>query len=189
MWWCPLVGYRCSLAPPNFGSAHSYYDRSPASDASFRVASIPTKVLMYIPLASDNLTSSLNHTQLRILDTFIGRDVEITRLTQQMISSSTDDMRRKVCVIHGYWRSGEVSTCSGVFSKASEKSSPQLSGLPVVVVRRSWEEVLLRLPNDYPKIRFPKGLDLSQKTATVMVDAIITDILQWFSHPSNDKWL
>ena len=35
------------------------------------------------------------------MDKFVGRETKMTRLAQLMISSSTDNMHRKVCVLHG----------------------------------------------------------------------------------------
>lgn len=36
-----------------------------------------------------------------VMDKFVGHDAELTRLAQLMISSPTDDIRRKMCVLHG----------------------------------------------------------------------------------------
>lgn len=49
---------------------------------------------------------------LPVMDKFVGRDTELTRLAQLIIASSTDDIHRKVCVLHGI---------GGVCSKVSKK--------------------------------------------------------------------
>ena len=55
------------------------------------------------------------------MDKFVGRNTEIATLAQLMISSSTNNMRRKVCLLHGIGGVGK-SQLAAKFARSHQES-------------------------------------------------------------------
>ena len=121
------------------------------------------------------------------MDKFVGRDIELTRLAQLMIFSSTNNMHRKICLLHGIGGVGK-SQLAAEFARKHQKNFSAIfwiAGSTKEKLKRSIAAVVQRLPqHQIPK----RARSLSSDTAKDF-DAITRDVLQWFSQPSNNKWL
>ena len=104
-----------------------------------------------------------------------------------MISSSADDIRRKVCVLHGIGGIGK----SQLAVEFARKHQKQLSAVFWIVgstkekLRRSIAALAQMLPQHQISERarsYSKGADKN-------FDLIGEDVLKWFSQPSNNMWL
>ena len=70
------------------------------------------------------------------MDKFVGREAEITRLAQLMISSSKDDLRRKVCILHGIGGVGKSQLAVTIHTSGLMRSSlsrPLVECVPALV--------------------------------------------------------
>ena len=56
-----------------------------------------------------------------VLDSFIARDAEVTRLAQIILPASADQMRRKVCILHGLGGVGKAQLAVG-FARKSQRN-------------------------------------------------------------------
>ena len=122
-----------------------------------------------------------------VMDKFVGRDAEITRLAQLMISSSTDDLRRKVCVLHGIGGVGK-SQLAVEFARKHQKHFSAvfwIAGSTKEKLRRSIAALAQRLPQH----QISERARLYSKEAGKDFDAVVEDVLKWFSQPSNNMWL
>ena len=122
-----------------------------------------------------------------VMDKFVGRDAEITRLAQLMISSPKGDIRRKVCVLHGIGGVGK-SQLAVEFARKYQKDFSA-----VFWIASSTKERLKRsiaaLAQMLPQHQISERARLYSKGADKDFDAIVEDVLKWFSQPSNNKWL
>ncbi len=122
-----------------------------------------------------------------VMDKFVGRDAEITRLAQLMISSPTDDIRRKVCVLHGIGGVGK-SQLAVEFARKYQKHFSAvfwIAGSTKEKLRRS----IAALAQMLPQHQISERARLYSKGAGKDFDAIVEDVLKWFSQPSNKTWL
>ncbi len=122
-----------------------------------------------------------------VMDKFIGRDAEIFRLAQLMISSPTDDIRRKVCVLHGIGGVGK-SQLAVEFARKHQKDFSAvfwIAGSTKEKLRRS----IAALAQMLPQHQIPERARSYSKGASKDFDAIVEDVLKWFSQPSNNTWL
>lgn len=122
-----------------------------------------------------------------VMDKFVGRNAEITRLAQLMIPSATDKIRRKVCLIHGIGGVGKTQLAVEFVRQYQEQFSAifWIAGSTKQKLRRSIADLARRLPQD----------QVSEKARSILIcsnedlDAIVVDVLKWFSKPLNDQWL
>ncbi len=121
------------------------------------------------------------------MDKFVGRNTEIATLAQLMISSSTNNMRRKVCLLHGIggvWK----SQLAAEFARSHQESFSA-----IFWVASSTKEKLRRnvaaLAQKLPQHQIPERARSVSNDTNKDFDAIVEDVLKWFSQPSNSKWL
>lgn len=121
------------------------------------------------------------------MDKFVGRNTEMATLAQLMISSSTNNMRRKVCLLHGIGGVGK-SQLAAEFARSHQES---FSG--IFWVAGSTKEKLKRnvaaLAQKLPQHQIPERARSVSKDTNKNFDATVEDVLKWFSQPSNSKWL
>lgn len=118
---------------------------------------------------------------------FVGRNAELERLAQLVISSATDRVRRKVCLIHGICGVGKPQLAVEFVRQSREHFSAifWIAGSTKRKLRRSIADLAQRLPQN----------QISEKAQSIPkcnnndLDAAIVDVLKWFSKPLNDKWL
>ena len=122
-----------------------------------------------------------------VTDKFVGRNTELTRLAQLMVSSSTNNMHRKVCLLHGIGGVGKSQLAAEFARKYQENFSAifWIAGTTKEKLKRSIAALAQRLP--YHQIP-ERARSLSKDTAKDF-DAIAKDVLKWFSQRSNNKWL
>ena len=122
-----------------------------------------------------------------VMDKFVGRNIEIATLAQQMISSSTDNMHRKVCLLHGIGGVGK-SQLAAEFARKHQKYFSAIfwiAGSTKEKLRRSIAALAQRLPQH----QIPEMARSLSKDNVKDFDAIVEIVLKWFSQPSNNKWL
>ena len=121
------------------------------------------------------------------MDKFVGRNTELTTLAQQMISSSTNNMRRKSCLLHGIGGVGKSQLAAEFARKHQENFSAifWIASSTKEKLKRSIAALALKLPQH----QIPERARSVSKNTGKDLDAIIDDVLKWFSQPFNNKWL
>lgn len=115
------------------------------------------------------------------MDKFVGRISEIITLAQLLISST---ISRKICLLHGIGGVGK-SQLAVEFARKHQKDFSAvfwIAGNTKDMLKRSIATIALRLPQD--QIR-----EMGSKDPIKDFEAIVTEVLNWFSKPSNNKWL
>lgn len=122
-----------------------------------------------------------------VTDKFVGRNTELRRLAQLMVSS-TNNMHRKVCLLHGIGGVGKSQLAAEFARKNQENFSAifWIVGNSKERLKRSIAALAQRLPPH----QIPMEMIISlSKDATPDFDTIAKGVLEWFSKRSNDKWL
>lgn len=122
-----------------------------------------------------------------VIDKFVSRNAEITQLAQLVIPSTTNKMRRKVCLIHGIGGVGKTQLAVEFVRqhRACFSAVFWIAGNTKQKLRRGIADLAQRLPQD----------QISEKAQSVLkcndedLDAILVDVLKWFSKPLNDQWI
>ena len=122
-----------------------------------------------------------------VVEKFVGRNEEITRMTKALLPTSTDPMRRKTFVIYGLGGIGKTQL-SVEFTRTYQScfsAALWIDGSSKERLRRSIANVAERLPQH----------QLSEESRTYLqnrsteVDEVVKDVLSWLSQLSNDQWL
>ena len=120
------------------------------------------------------------------MDKFVGRDTEITTLAQLMISSK-NNMNRKLSLLHGIGGVGKSQLAAEFARRHRENFSA------IFWIASSTKEKLRRsmatLAHKLPQHQIPERARSVSKDTGKDFDAIVEDVLKWFSQPSNNKWL
>lgn len=134
----------------------------------------------------DSFHVAFSHKGIPVISKFVGRDTEITRLAQLVIFS-TNHMHRKLCLLHGICGAGKSQLAVEFSRKYQENFSAifWIVGSTKEKVRSSIAALAQRLAQHQISER---SRSLSKDTAKNL-DAIIEDVLKWFSRISNNKWL
>ena len=141
----------------------------------------------YIIIEADSFDVAFSLKGIPVTDKFVGRDTELKRLAQLMISS-TNNMHRKVCLLHGIGGVGKSQLAAEFARKYQEKFSAifWIAGNSKERLKRSIAALAQRLPSH----QIPAEIILSlYKDATPDFDTIAKGVLEWFSKRSNNKWL
>ncbi len=121
------------------------------------------------------------------MDKFVGRNTEITTLAQLMISPSTNNMHRKVCLLHGMGGVGKSQLAVEFARRHQENFSA------IFWIASSNKEKLRRTivahAQRLPPHQIPEMTRSLSKDNVKDFGAIIENVLKWFSRPSNTKWL
>ena len=121
------------------------------------------------------------------MDKFVGRDTEITRLVQLMIPISTDDMHRKVCILHGIGGVGK-SQLAVEFARKHQKNFSAVFWIPSSTKGRLKRNIAA-LAQRLPEHQISERAKFFSKNTDKELDEVVEDVLKWFSQPSNNKWL
>ncbi len=122
-----------------------------------------------------------------VLDSFVARDAEVTRLAQIILPTSTDQMRRKVCILHGLGGVGKTQLAVEFVRQHQRSYSAVfwIDGSTKEKLRRGIADIALRLPQGL----FSERARSPSKEIDEDLDKIVQEVLRWFSQPSNDQWL
>lgn len=122
-----------------------------------------------------------------MIDKLVGRETEITRLAQLIMSSSMANMHRKVCVLHGIGGVGKSHLTAEFARRYQENFSAifWVAGSTKEKLRRSIATLARRLHQH----QIPERARSFSKDTAKDFGAIVEDVLGWFSQPSNNKWL
>ncbi len=118
---------------------------------------------------------------------FVGRNTELTRLEQLFISSSTDNMQRKICLLHGIGGVGK-SQLAAEFARKYQKNFSAIFWI-AGSTKEKLKESIVALAQRLPQHQIPKMARSLSKENVKDFDAIVETVLKWFSRPSNNKWL
>ncbi len=138
-------------------------------------------------IVEDSFDVAFNLKGIPVTDKFVGRNTELRRLAQLMISS-TNNMHRKVCLLHGIGGVGKSQLAAEFARKHQENFSAifWIAGNSKERLKRSIAALAQRLPSH----QIPAKMVISlSKDATPDLDTIAKDVLKWFSKRSNNKWL
>ncbi len=118
---------------------------------------------------------------------FVSRNVEMTRLTQVLLPIQTDQMRRKVFIVHGLGGIGKTQL-SVEFTRQHQRSYSAVfwvDGSTNERLRRSIADLASRLPQH----QISEGSRNYSHRGRANVDEVVEDVLKWLSQPLNDQWL
>jgi len=122
-----------------------------------------------------------------VVKTFVPRNVEMTRLTQVLLPTSTDQIRRKVFIVHGLGGIGKTQL-SVEFTRKHQRSYSAVfwvDGSTNERLRRSIADLASRLPQH----QISEGSRTYSQRGSANVDEVVEDVLKWLSQPLNDQWL
>ncbi|KAL9099731.1 MAG: hypothetical protein Q9163_004809 [Psora crenata] len=122
-----------------------------------------------------------------VVNTFVARDTEMTYMTQILLPTAADQMRRKVLILHGLGGIGKTQL-SVEFARRHKHSYSAIfwiNGSSKESIRRSIADVVSRLPQHQISEISEEYLE----NRSTDVDKVIEDVLEWLSRPLNDQWL
>jgi len=122
-----------------------------------------------------------------VVKRFVSRNVEMTRLTQVLLPIQTDQMRRKVFIVHGLGGIGKTQL-SVEFTRQHQRSYSAVfwvDGSTNERLRRSIADLASRLPQH----QISEGSRNYSHRGRANVDEVVEDVLKWLSQPLNDQWL
>ena len=122
-----------------------------------------------------------------MVNRFVARDAEMSRIKQVLLPTLTDQMRRKVFILHGLGGIGKTQL-SVAFAREYQGSYSAvfwIDGSTKERIRRNIADLASRLPQDQIS---EISRSYSQEKGTD-VDEVVKDVLKWLSQRSNDRWL
>jgi len=122
-----------------------------------------------------------------VVKTFVPRNVEMTRLTQVLLPTSTDQIRRKVFIVHGLGGIGKTQL-SVEFTRKHQRSYSAVfwvDGSTNERLRRSIADLASRLPQH----QISEGSRTYSQRGSANIGEVVEDVLKWLSQPLNDQWL
>ena len=122
-----------------------------------------------------------------MVDRFVARDAEVICLTKVLLPTSTDQMRRKVFILHGFGGIGKTQLSVEFMRKYQQSYSAVfwLDGSSKERLRRSIADLAGRLPQHQLS---EESRSYSQE-GDADIDRVVKDVLRWFSQALNDQWL
>ena len=122
-----------------------------------------------------------------MVNRFVARDAEMTRLIQALLPTSTDQIHRKVFIVHGLGGIGKTQLSVEFARKYQGRYSAVfwIDGSSKERLRRSIADLAGRLP----KHQLSEGTRSYSRNGSANVDEVVEDVLKWLSQPSNNQWL
>ena len=118
----------------------------------------------------------------------LGRlDEEMTRLTEVMLSSSTDQTRRKVCVLHGLGGIGKTQLAIE-FARKNQKNYSSIFWIDGSS-KEKLKQSIANLANQLPSHQLLERAKLYAQEPHEELDGAVEDVLLWFSQSLNERWL
>ena len=121
-----------------------------------------------------------------VVKDFVARDTEMTQLIQ-LLPTSSNQMRRKVFVLHGLGGIGKTQL-SVEFARKYHRSYSAvfwIDGSSKDRLRQSIADLASRLPQH----QLSEGSRDYSQNGRANVDEVVEDVLKWLSQPANDQWL
>ena len=117
----------------------------------------------------------------------MARDVEMTQLAKTLLPSSTDQMRRKVLIVHGLAGVGKTQLSVEFTRKYQRRYSAVfwINGSSKERLGRSIADLASRLPEH----QLSEESRNYSRNGSANVDGVVKDVLKWFSRRTNDQWL
>lgn len=124
---------------------------------------------------------------LPIVSEFVARDEELDILKQSLLPKPTRIMRRKVHVVHGLGGIGKTQLAIEYARQHQRIYSSVfwLRGNSKDEVRQSIAQIAYQIPAG----QIPDSSRQVSNMSVEELDIVIRDVLQWFSSPSNHRWL
>ena len=122
-----------------------------------------------------------------MVKSFVARNTEMTRLTQVLLLTRTDQMRRKVFILHGLDGIGKTQL-SVKFARKHRGSYSAVFWVDGSInerLRRSIADLVSRLPQH----QISEGSRNYSQRGSANVDEVVEDVLKWLSQSLNDQWL
>ena len=122
-----------------------------------------------------------------VVNNFVGRNEEMTRIRKALLPTSTDPMRLKTFVIHGLGGIGKTQL-SVEFTRTYQScfsAALWIDGSSKERLRRSIADLAERLPPH----QLSEGSRIYLQSGNTDVEEVVKDVLRWLSRPSNDRWL
>lgn len=172
-----IVGERYSCMNPNFYAyeffSFSWYSNNLQANKTVE--------------ESDSFNVAFSLKGRPVVGEFVGRNTELTKLAELMISFSTNNMRRKICLLHGIGGVGKSQLAVEFARKHQKKFSAifWISGSTKEDLRGSIAALTQRLPQH----QLPEMARFLSKNSAEDFDEMVKFVLEWFSRPSNNKWL
>ena len=122
---------------------------------------------------------------LPIVNKFVPRDDEMSRLENVLVPAPDHDMRRKVFVLHGLGGIGKTQLALE-FARRHQKVFNAIFWLDGSS-RNAMQQSIAGISSKLPVKQISKGAKNLNQAAEL--DAVIDEILRWFSLPTNSQWL
>ena len=122
-----------------------------------------------------------------VVNNFVSRNAEMALLTQALLPTSTDQMRRKVFILHGLGGIGKTQLSVEFTRRYQESYSAVfwIDGSSNERLRRSIADLTSRLPQHH----LPERSRNYSQNGSAIIDEVVQDVLNWLSLPANDQWL
>ena len=122
-----------------------------------------------------------------VLNKFVELDAEMARLVEVMLSSSSDQTRRKICVLHGLGGIGKTQLAIEFARKYRQNYSAifWIDGSSKEKLKQS----IANLANQLPQHQLLEKAKLYSRQPHEKLDGAVEDVLSWFSQSLNEKWL
>lgn len=122
-----------------------------------------------------------------VVGKFVARNAEMKRLRHELLPASTNEVRRKVFVLHGLGGIGKTQLSVEFARKYHTSYSAVfwIDGSTKQRLRRSIADLASRLPQDRVSERAKSCL--REKSSNV--DEVVDEVLMWLCQPSNNQWL
>ena len=122
-----------------------------------------------------------------VVNKFVSRNAEMILLTQALLPTSMDQMRRKVFILHGLGGIGKTQLSIEFTRRYHESYSAVLwiDGSSKEKLRRSIADLTSRLPQHH----IPERSRNYSQNGSANIDEVVQDVLNWLSLPANDQWL
>lgn len=122
-----------------------------------------------------------------VVSRFVARDAEMNQLRQELLPASTNEVRRKIFVLHGLGGIGKSQLAVEFARKyqASYDAIFWIDGSTKEKVRRSIANLACRLPKDHVSER----IKTYSHEESSNIDEVVNEVLNWLSQPLNKKWL
>ena len=122
-----------------------------------------------------------------VVKKFVSRNAEMAQLTQALLPTSTEQMRRKVFVLHGLGGIGKTQLSTEFARKNQESYSAVFwtDGSSKERLKRSIANLTSRMPQHH----LPERSRNYSQNGSANLDEVVKDVLDWLSRPANDQWL